>query len=405
MIAVARFAALALVFVLIARVSLSQESDAGPVGAIELRPGVYAACDASALPLPTCGYDLYVVGEIHGSNEVVGFFLDYLERLRESISLRDVALEASPAFERGVNEFVAGVAPTLPDLWYWELAGADTLSLLHGIRAVNETLPEDERIRVHLIDLDYGYEAIRRHVLAVRDGLGTAADAIEIPSLTDFERLSEGEMLDLVACLELVASEQEGALDELQGLRDSVRFRFVRGAVSRWEEAANECTAVRDGAIARNVLRLRDRWEGAPMLVLFGGAHVQEERILTGVVVGFRTVAIDEPYWVERLTGSGVDVFSLLICGLSGSVFSHDVLVRVAVDPDELLFADGGTLRELLADLPEGGLVYVDLQDGANALVTFGARFSPQTARFDPEKPAGEAFDGIVLFERLTPAR
>jgi len=375
------------------------------LSAIELRPGVYVAREATALPLAASGYDLYVVGETHGANETVSFFLHYLERLHRTVALRDVALEASPVFERGIDEFVAGLETTLPDLWYWELAGADKVALVRGIRAMNEALPEEERVRVHLIDLDFGYELIHRHVLAVREDLGEIADSIDIPSLSGFEQLSEDEMLSLVDRLGTLAGDEGYVLDELRGLRASVRFRFVRAQVDRWEAASNECTAIRDEAIAENLRRLLQCSTDAPVLVLFGGAHVQKARIIPGVAVRSQTVAIEEPYWAERLNEEGTALYSLLTGGLSGSVASHGAIIRVSVNPSELHFPDGVTLGDLLVGLSDYRFVYVDLRNSGNALATLGEGFSPQTARFDPEKSAGEAFDGILLFERLTPAR
>lgn len=393
-----------LVFCEVLTQDLEHSSDLFPERLIELRPGVYVVDEVNTLPLPTFGYDLYVVGEVHGSNEVVTLFLDYLKRLHESVALRDVAFEASPVFERGVNEFVAGLVPTLPELWYWELAGSQMIDLFQGMRALNETLPEEGRVRVHLIDLDFGYELIHRHLLTVCEELGDVASAIEIPPLDEFETLSEGGILSLIGQLEAFVSEGGHILNELHGLRDSVRFRFVRGAVERWEMAANECTAIRDEGIAQNVQRLLDRLSHDPVLVLFGGAHVQKERIITAVPVRSQVIAIDELYWVERLAEEGMSICSLLTGGLSGSVASHGERFWTAVDPNELHFADGVTLGEILQGGSDDSLVYVDLRDDANAPTTLGVDFSPQTARFDPTTPAGEAFDGIILFKRLTPA-
>jgi hypothetical protein len=59
---------------------------------IEFQPGVWAANDASLLPLPVRGYQAYLIGEMHGVQENVTAFRAYLEVLLPS-GVRDVALE------------------------------------------------------------------------------------------------------------------------------------------------------------------------------------------------------------------------------------------------------------------------------------------------------------------------
>ena len=41
----------------------------------EIRPGVWAAQQPEILPLPTSGYEVYLVGEMHGIQENVEFQL------------------------------------------------------------------------------------------------------------------------------------------------------------------------------------------------------------------------------------------------------------------------------------------------------------------------------------------
>src|SRR5260370_19621606 len=66
----------------------------------ELRPGVWAGRDLSAFPLPVSGYDVYMVGEMHGVKETVEVVMQYLARLYEGACLRDVALEEKSAYQR-----------------------------------------------------------------------------------------------------------------------------------------------------------------------------------------------------------------------------------------------------------------------------------------------------------------
>ena len=373
------------------------------VEVLELRPGVFAATSTALLPLPVSGFELYVVGEVHGSNEIVTLLIEYLRRLHESERLCDVALEASPALEEGVEAFVTGAVAELPDLWYWALAGSEMIQLLEGIRALNDTLALAECIRVHLVDLDMGYDLIHRHLEAVHRGLGDASSSAAIPCLAEFQSLTEDEMLSLVDRLEVLASYDESVRAELQGLRNSIRFRFASSAGASWVESADACTAIRDGAIAQTVRSILIRSAPRPVLALFGAAHGQKKRIIPAVVVGDRVVSIQEPYWVERLTSEGIAVCSVLTGALSGFVTSHGRVTSVSVDPNGFLSPDGTSLAGILHTAYHCAYLYIDLR--IHAAATFSEGFSLQTARFDPTVSAGDAFDGVVLFRRVTPAQ
>src|SRR5271157_3582335 len=52
---------------------------------IEVQPEIYTTNDLLLLPLPLSGYNLFVVGETHGSREAKQFLLAYLQRLHQAI--------------------------------------------------------------------------------------------------------------------------------------------------------------------------------------------------------------------------------------------------------------------------------------------------------------------------------
>jgi hypothetical protein len=64
----------------------------------ELRPGVWGGRDLGAFPLPVSGYDVYMIGELHGVKETEGVLVQYLARLVEGAGLRDIALEEKAAY-------------------------------------------------------------------------------------------------------------------------------------------------------------------------------------------------------------------------------------------------------------------------------------------------------------------
>ena len=80
----------------------------------ELRPGVWAANDASALPLPLSGYQVYLIGEMHGVKENAAFFGPYLSKLNRAGGLRDVAIEEKPVYECDAQAYVEGRSSSMP---------------------------------------------------------------------------------------------------------------------------------------------------------------------------------------------------------------------------------------------------------------------------------------------------
>jgi hypothetical protein len=71
----------------------------------EIRPGVWAARQQEILPLPTQGYEVYLVGEVHGLQENEEFQLRYLEQLHRVSGLHEnfnkIAVDAFVLFRSG----------------------------------------------------------------------------------------------------------------------------------------------------------------------------------------------------------------------------------------------------------------------------------------------------------------
>src|SRR5580700_7538385 len=80
----------------------------------ELRPGVWAADDANALPLPLSGYQVYLMGEMHGVKENAALFGTYLSKLNTTGGLRDVAIEEKSVYDRDAQAYVEGRSNSIP---------------------------------------------------------------------------------------------------------------------------------------------------------------------------------------------------------------------------------------------------------------------------------------------------
>ncbi len=360
---------------------------------VRLRPGVYATNQASALPLPTSGYDVYLIGEAHGEREAHLLTLNYLENLHDTAGLRDIVLERiSPAYEREVNEYTLGFSDTLPDRNFLD---ADILPV--GVRALNETLPEDEKIRVHLVDVDIGLPAIHVHLQALQEQLGTAAERAPIPPFAEFRHWSEEEMLALVDQLTEVAGDRDATVHELASVTSSICAYFAWNRFERGEATASEFASIREESTARNIQRLLEELEGRPVLALYGGWHAQKRQAMD--------IYANAQPWTQRLTEAGIPIYSVLAKGISGHAGSSTgYSQQVNRDPGQIIFADGTTLATLLDTAPGYNIVYVDLRLHSNASIRLGEELDPEI-RFDQDIPAGEIYDGIILFGEVTPVR
>lgn len=158
----------------------------------EIRTGVYAANEASNLPLPTSGYQLYVMGEMHGIREIKLLLIDYLKILHETAGVCDLVLEEKQVYEKDANEYVLGLTNTLcVDLCL-------RTDILTDVRAYNETLSDDEKITIHLVDVDSPLSAVHLHLERIHEEIGAPAEHVEIVPFHEFENWSEDEALALV---------------------------------------------------------------------------------------------------------------------------------------------------------------------------------------------------------------
>jgi hypothetical protein len=117
--------------------------------------GVIASNDPNSLPLPTSGYQVYLVGENRGNQQTKAVLMGYLGRLYNESSLRDVFLEEDQAYEEEAQSFVQGKQDNIPE---GLCLRAD---ILKRLREFNRGLPWDKKIRVHLVDIDSPEQTIR----------------------------------------------------------------------------------------------------------------------------------------------------------------------------------------------------------------------------------------------------
>ena|ERR1700728_2897964 len=80
----------------------------------EIRPGIWASSQIESLPIPSRGYQAFLVGELHGLQQNTEFQLDYLRVLNKASNLRDVAIEEKEVYESQAQAFIDEKKPHYP---------------------------------------------------------------------------------------------------------------------------------------------------------------------------------------------------------------------------------------------------------------------------------------------------
>lgn len=310
----------------------------------ELRPGVWAGPDLSALPLPVSGYQVYLLGEQHGVKETEGLLAQYLARLYAGAGLRDVAFEEDAVYEREAEDFVNGKSSGLPE----------TLCLRAGflqvIRHFNEGRTGTGLVRVHLVDIDTPATAIRQHLLSIKERVAAAA-ALRVPDAMGIRKHG----------LKVV-----DGLEKLPGAAPvSGELRTVRYSIIAYQQGLEVGTGApkgspyldaREEAISRNIQDLLHEQDCPAVLALYGSDHVSKAQRKDG------GPGRDRPFepMALRLQQSGVKVFSLVTYPLAGHTSWRGRRGELPYAASDGSLADGETLDRVLAAAPGATLLYVD---------------------------------------------
>ena len=348
---------------------------------VEEYPGVYLTNDMSTLPISTSGYDIYLIGEYHGQEEVHLLFIEYLKILHEKIGLRDVILEANQHAEEEANAYILGESEEFPeDLWN----RPDRFDVLEKIRDVNEELPDREKIRVHLVDVDFPIPQLYTHIVELAEEIG--AEGIEIPSLEEFEKWDESMMMELVEKLEKL-TEKESTLNELKTVRASIQWYFERYTFS-----------IREEVIARNIQYVLKELNNAPVLALYGAWHACK----------VTSNLMSDDTWAQRLIEEGISIYSVAATGISGQqwydsppgVYEINELDRW-MWLDEIPLDESTTLEDIF-DREPYEILYLDLHINTSLKVPWQAG---EVCPAPVNTPLSDVYDGIILFREVHPSR
>ncbi len=353
----------------------------------EVLPGIYMSSDPADLPLPASGYTVYVVGETHGNQETKLLFQTYLQTLYKKAGLRDVVLEEDQAYESDANAYVRGQTDGLTS---GLCLRAD---ILGQIREFNASLPADEKVMIHLVDVDSPFPAVYKHLTELHQQLGSAAQSIQIPPWSEFKLLYPNQMYELVEKLQAIPADNQDVSNGLQTVHQSIEWYFMGNDMDSDSGSRQSFFPLREDVITRNVQSIVSQLSGRPLLVYFGVSHgmkVAAER--TPPVRGFKS-------WAQRLIEANIKVYSLALFGASGNGYWRGNSFSYGEDVfKEIQSKDGDSLVSLFESHPEGTAIYTDLRIQENSTIRL-----PAAAYRDI--PASQIYDGMILFKEFTPMK
>jgi hypothetical protein len=225
------------------------------------RPGVWTGQKSTELPLPADGYQVYFVGELHGIEQNTDFQTQYLKLLQAKVGLRDVAIEERSVFNREAQAFIDGKLEALPPSLCLRSA------LLASIRSVNANLKRDQKIRLHLIDIDSPASNIYRHIALIQARIGET----RVPLPPQFDLNSQG--IEMVTQLKHRTTDSS-IQSELRTIEFSIRAYQQGFEVDLGPPKGSPYLDSREEAVASNLIDLLRAGKVPNVLVLYGIDHV-----------------------------------------------------------------------------------------------------------------------------------
>jgi hypothetical protein len=357
-----------------------------------IRPGVYLVDDLADLPLPTSGYELYVIGEPHGQKEVRDLVFAYLVKLYHQAGTRSIILEQiPPVYEKDVNAYVLGERDALSLNW------SISADILIDVRKFNDGLVPEDKIRVYLSDLDWQLSTILTHLRALSAEIGPENEKLEMPLLAEFKTWEETEMLALVDEMVVRAGDRDDIVAVLETIGDSIRWQFVNARMQNGEMTNSEYIRyahIREERISLNVQRILVEEESRPVIALYGGYHAQRFPALVVAPYG-HVLFLDSPSWTQRTVEAGINIYSVFSMGLSGKEGLKPNEEPVDKNPEEIQFTDGSTVADLFTIYPQANILYIDLHMEENRTLRLGNDFI--------DVDAGKIYDAAVLFREVHP--
>jgi hypothetical protein len=314
----------------------------------QLRPGVLAGNDLSAFPLPVSGYDVYMIGELHGVKQTEGVLVQYLTKLYEGAGLRDVALEEKSAYQHDAQAYIDGQSTAVPEPLCLR-AG-----ILTALRRFNEGRQGSAAIRIHLVDIDINPTAVHDHLLSLKQRIpGTGA--IRAPLPADIKARG----LETVAALRQLTSDPQLSA-ELRTVQHSIRALQQGLEAGTGPTKGSPYLDDREDAIVSNLMDIvrkqADTQPARTVLALYGSDHVSKTPLHNGGPkqdTDFSPAAL-------RLERAGIKVFSMVTLPLNGRSNWRGREAELMWTASDGSLSSGETLDTVLAATPASTLLFID---------------------------------------------
>jgi hypothetical protein len=286
-----------------------------------------------------------MIGELHGVRENADILMQYAAKLYERAGLRDVALEAQPAYERDAQAYAEGKSNSVPAPLCTRAA------ILDAIRHFNEGRRPGELLRVRLVDIDVNAEAIREHLSRLKQQI-PGAEAVSVPEAAAIK--AHG--LETVAAFERLSADPE-MLAQIRTVRHSIRANqqgLSAGVVGQFE--GSPYLDDREDAIVSNMMDIVRSRRGRPLLALYGSAHVSKTLMHDG---GPKQDSDFAPTAL-RLERAGVKVFSVVTLPLAGGMSWRGSGGDLPWAASDASLSTGEKLDSVLASSPSSVFLYID---------------------------------------------
>jgi hypothetical protein len=316
----------------------------GAVGrAQEIRPGVWAATDASTLPLPVSGYQVYLIGETHGVKQNADIFGKYLAKLAAA-GLRDVAIEEKSIYGPDAQAYIDRHTEILPAQLCLRANIIDT------VKRLNQGRTNAESIRIHLVDIDSPAAAIRQHLAMVKERIA-GSQGVNIPEASGLKTLG------LKAVEDLNRLPASGPfIGELRTIEHSIRAYQQGLEFGIGPPKGSPYLDDREEAVAQNIRDILTMKDCHGVLALYGTDHIGKVRRKDGGPdrnLSFAPMAL-------RLQEAGIKVFALATFPLSGRYAWRGRESETMWSAEDGSLPNGQTLDKFLTEVHQPPLLYFD---------------------------------------------
>jgi hypothetical protein len=337
----------------------------------QLAPGISAFKAPSDLPLPVSGYQVYLVGDAHGTVEPKTLFSAYMAKLHQH-GLRDVFIEEDQVYQEDARAYTTWKTDVLPE------GLCLRTDIIDVIRQFSRDLASERRVRIHLVDLDSPAAAIRAHLNQLKKALGAPASNLVIPEGAQFSKQAP----ELVDFMEGLTTDSE-IINQLETVRYSLKAMAQGFEADTGPVRGFPGMEPREAGITNNVLYLLDKCSPGAALGFYGSVHVGKKPAalqVDGEAFWYRSLAV-------RLEEQGIKVFSAYTVPLVGSMRWRGEEVELDGRAVSFRVPDGRSMVDLMGEVPGRPIFYIDPSVAVNA-----------RAFFDSGR-----FDCVVVFRSATP--